>query len=148
MKSLIDSFYTIVTSLTLMDYLFMFLLFLLIIIAVVMVYYLKLGNNDLKQNDFEQKKDDEIIKNEPDANENDIIQLTDFERNQEDGAIISYDELVNKKKPQVNIKTEQMDNKDLKIKKINIELPKKKNLNSNYNDDEAYLEMLIKLNNK
>ena len=76
------------------------------------------------------------------------IDLTEYEQAQEDGAVISYNELiktVNKK--EIKYDENYNSSSDLDIKKINIE-NNSVNEKNPYENEEKYLESLIELNKK
>ena len=84
-----------------------------------------------------------------------MIQFTDYEKDQEDKAIISYDELLNKETNnyELNYETEEMHD-DLSVKKVDLDnlVNKSNNAVSNlevrvisFQKEEAFLEALKRL---
>lgn len=156
-----------IQSLSLYDFLFLLSVLVLIIMLTSLVYIFKISqsdddfvDNDDDKNDIDNKKeeidnnkkeeknndndnnsDNELdllkISKEIDENKSPIISLNDYEREQEEKAIISYDELLaaaKEKDEQINYKNEENIN-GLTIKAVDlemfntrpIELPRKKN---------------------
>lgn len=150
-----------IQSLSLYDFLFLLSVIVLIIMLTSLVYIFKISqsnddfddkddndkNNENKKEEEkdnineEQLEDNELdllkISKEIDENKSPIISLNDYEKEQEEKAIISYDELIaasKEKDQQINYKNEENIN-GLTIKAVDlemfntrpIELPRKKN---------------------
>lgn len=137
MKSIIKDIVSFLSSLTLIDYILYFAILILIILVVSLVYLLKtttIDEEDILDNDnneFDIRNAIEQISQEDSKNN---ISLTEYEKEQEEKAIISYEELVNSiKKKKINYEDEKND-KDVSIKKIDLD-----NLISEENNDEEYV---------
>ncbi len=77
--------------------------------------------------------------------------LTEYERMQEEQAIISYDELVNKEQNKLRYTAELEITPDLKVKQVDInslnEVPSKNSVVININEEESFLQALKMLQN-
>lgn len=133
------------------DVLLYFAILVLIILIVSLIYIIKTGD-EVEQLDMTEGKDTEdlqsivstIEKNEPPT-----IELTDYEAEQEEKAIISYDELLEKNKlGSIHYAEEKVSNADISIKKIDLEsLMEKPTYNKqtvfyNYEREEEFLKCL------
>lgn len=146
MKNLIMDFVSFIKSLTLIDILFIISLIGLVVLIVTLIYIIKVNKdeeieflddndniNDEKQKDDNEELDLVSITKEIEESPTRPITLNDYEREQEEKAIISYDELVKTKEipvEEINYKNEE-DIDGLTIKTVNqdeltkpIELPK------------------------
>ncbi len=108
-----------INTLTFIDYVFFFAVILLLILVITLIYFIK-SNNDVFSN--KSKPDNDLVEiTKKLEEEKPRIELTSYEQDQEDKAIISYDELVQKGKlGQINYEDEQ-DLDGLSVKKINID---------------------------
>lgn len=168
------------SSLTIIDVIFFFSIILLMVLVVVLLYFIKV-NEDVVEEDAEEKPYAiENIKNEINDEkeesrfvdegelvdltsiskalenlDNTKIDLTAFEEEQEENAIISYDELINKSKTgSINYKSETMID-DLSVKEVDLdnlinEVSKEESKAVDthvisYSQEEAFLEALKKL---
>lgn len=118
-------------NLSFVDIVFFFAILILMVLVVTLIYFIKI-NNDMPEIINEVKDDDEkldettemqIVKeiekavNDP---KRDVI-ISQYEKEQEDKAIISYEELVDKSSNyHLNYENEE-NNDNLSIKKINLE---------------------------
>lgn len=169
--SFIKSFAEILFSLTLVDYIFFFSMLLLIILVVSLIYFIKINKEEaiidqpIAINTIEDINDDYSDENDAIIDLESItkaleerkvspIEMTDYEIEQEERAIISYDELVERSKNlSLNYETESIDS-EINIKKVNLEnlvnkieeeKPKLEVRVISYQKEEAFLETLKKL---
>ena len=154
MKNIIENLFGFLYTLSMGDYIFFACTFILLMLFVYMLYLIKIDE------DIELKNDEisnlESIKNAIERDyKPEAITLTDYEKEQEDNAIISYDELVNNKN-KINISydedytsnTEEIFVKKININDINSSTEKISNLNvrlMSYDKEEAFLEALKRL---
>ena len=144
-------------TLSFIDVVFFFAVLILIILVVTLIYFIKINKDD----EEEKKQDDEtaemkIVKEIRENMKNDdvVINFTDYEKDQEEKAIISYDELLNKSnKYGLNYEKEDVYD-DLSVKKVNLDNIANKNSEIKVNSDvrvisfakeEAFLEALKRL---
>ena len=142
-------------ALRLVDIIFFFAVLILMILIVTLIYFIKI-NNETEEKDLEETQEMKIAKELRDSMKNSepTIKFTDYEKDQEDKAIISYDELVNKgANYELNYETEEMHD-DLSVKKVNLDnLIKEKNDSTpnlevrviSFQKEEAFLEALKRL---
>ena len=169
MKNLIKDFLIFIKSLDFIDVLFIVSIIGLVILIVTLIYIIKINDDDLElidgdidevgtQEDDDEELDLAKISKEIDESPARPIVLNDYEKEQEEKAIISYDELLKTKdlREEINyIKEEELG--DLKIKSVDmkeltkpIELPKIKEEYKklvNLDDEEEKKEMEVKANN-
>ena len=143
MKNLIKDFLIFIKSLDFIDILFIVSIIGLVILIVTLIYIIKINDDDIELLDgdvddiqVDDSDDEELdlakISKEIEESPSRPIILNDYEKEQEEKAIISYDELLKTKdlKEEINyIKEEELG--DLKIKSVDmkeitkpIELPK------------------------
>ena len=144
-------------TLSFIDVVFFFAVLILIILVVTLIYFIKINKDD----EEDKKQDDEtaemkIVKEIRENMKNDdvVINFTDYEKDQEEKAIISYDELLNKSnKYGLNYEKEDVYD-DLSVKKVNLDNIANKNSEIKVNSDvrvisfakeEAFLEALKRL---
>ena len=144
-------------TLSFIDVVFFFAVLILIILVVTLIYFIKINKDD----EEEKKQDDEtaemkIVKEIRENMKNDdvVINFTDYEKDQEEKAIISYDELLNKSnKYGLNYEKEDIYD-DLSVKKVDLDNLVNKNSEIKVNSDvrvisfakeEAFLEALKRL---
>src|SRR5574344_623354 len=189
MKNIIEDLISFFQSITLFDFFFFAAIIALIILIVVLIYIIKINNDgeEMYEEVDNNQEEDNLNNNVSLINDNDEldlkqistaiaeetpkpINLNAYEKEQEQKAIISYDELVAKEKDaeEINYKTEE-DIAGLKVKAVDmdnltkpIELPKMKEATKIINEDipleqsknsvlisyakeEAFLEALKKL---
>ena len=140
MKNIIENIFGFLYTLSMGDYVFLIATF-IIILAFIYVLYLIKRDEDMgtlyKENDIDNLED--IKKNIEKDYKPVNIELTDYEKEQEESAIISYDELIN--------------NKDKFVKKIDLSSEGvHENINTkldvklmNYDKEEAFLKALKQL---
>ena len=142
-----------VKTLTFVDYVFFFAIVILLILVVTLLYFIK-SNNDVFENNNESKNELLEITKKLET-EKPRIEFTSYEKDQEDKAIISYDELLEKnKKGELNY-DEELDLNGISVKKINLEeLPKTDSKNQSnestirvisYQNEEKFLLALKQL---
>lgn len=143
-------------TLSFIDVVFFFAVLILIILVVTLIYFIKINKDD----EEEKKQDDEtaemkIVKEIRENMKNDVvINFTDYEKDQEEKAIISYDELLNKSnKYGLNYEKEDVYD-DLSVKKVDLDNLVNKDSEIKVNSDvrvisfakeEAFLEALKRL---
>ena len=142
-------------ALRLVDIIFFFAVLILMILIVTLIYFIKI-NNETEEKDLEETQEMKIAKELRDSMKNSepTIKFTDYEKDQEDKAIISYDELLNKgNNYELNYEKEEMHD-DLSVKKVNLDnLIKEKNDSTpnlevrviSFQKEEAFLEALKRL---
>ena len=174
MKNILNDIQIYISSLTIIDILFLISMLVLIILIVALIYIIRMNNDDMEiSEDVNENKNlnDDIdlvaISKEIDNDTPKPIILNDYEKEQEEKAIISYDELVARTGPIDISYIKESDVNGLKVKSVDlesvtkpIELPKikeesiniEKQLNNvssavliSYEKEEAFLEALKKL---
>ena len=165
MKQLLKDILNLITSLNQMDLLLYFAVLILIILVVSLIYIIKTGDEEIVIEEEDENrtklynKEEEDIKDIITNIENTappIVEFTEYEREQEEKAIISYDELLERsKKGTLSFATEEVANNEISIKKINLDkmtnnskIEEKQNTNSlfNYEKEEDFLKALKNLN--
>ncbi len=135
----------VATALTWIDIVFFSLIIILILSFVVMIYFMKINKKMIEIEIEEDEKKEEKTYSDPELQN---ISLTEYEKNQEDQAIISYNELLQKaNKQEIAYDETYKTNEDVEIKKIDIHNTSSNNI-INYEEEEKYLKSLIELNNK
>ena len=127
------------------------------ILIVTLIYFIKINNeSEEKEKDLEETQEMKIAKELRDSMKNSepTIKFTDYEKDQEDKAIISYDELLNKgNNYELNYEKEEMHD-DLSVKKVDLDNLVNKNNNTvsnievrliSFQKEEAFLEALKRL---
>lgn len=142
-------------ALRLVDIIFFFAVLILMILIVTLIYFIK-TNNETEEKDLEETQEMKIAKELRDSMKNSepTIKFTDYEKDQEDKAIISYDELLNKgNNYELNYEKEEMHD-DLSVKKVDLDNLVNKNNNTvsnievrliSFQKEEAFLEALKRL---
>ena len=165
MRNLVSDFVSFIRSLSFMNILFFAAVILLIVLVVALIYIMKV-NSEIEEEDEEVVKtnneEDIDLKNISRAIEEDVpnpIILNYYEKEQEEKAIISYDELIasqSKNEEVINYK-EEKDIEGLKVKSFDlnnltttIDLPKAKAEKEspqlyNYKKEEEFLDALKRL---
>ncbi len=143
-------------TLNFVDIVFFFAVVILMVLIVTLIYFIKINNDeepkDVKEETAEMKIVREIQENSGKVEPN--VKFTDYERDQEDKAIISYDELLNKgANYSLNYETEELKD-DVSIKKVNLddllkkqetEMPKVDVRVISFAKEEAFLQALKQL---
>lgn len=156
LNSIIDFFNT----LSIVDIVFFLAVLILMILVVTLIYFIRINEDvkDLIKKDklLEETAEMKIVKEIENnmGKDEPIISITEYEREQEDKAIISYDELVNKSSNyDLNYESEELKD-DLSVKKVNLDdlLNKNAEIKENYSarvisyaKEEAFLEALKRL---
>ena len=118
MKNLMFDFTTFIKSLTLVDVLFIVALLGLVVLVVTLIYIVKMNNEEdlklLEELENKEENNEELdlvsISKSIDESPTKPITLNDYEREQEEKAIISYDELIKTKEiplEEINYKNEE-----------------------------------------
>ncbi len=109
-------------TLTFVDFVFFFAVIVLLILIISLIYFIKINEEVLKEDSSKEKSDLELISEaiEKDSS-NKSVNFTTFEKEQEDKAIISYDELVTKNKNYDLNYLEEKEVDGVSVKKINLE---------------------------
>ena len=145
-------------TLSFIDIVFFFAVMILVILVVTLIYFIRINKDDKeeKKNDetAEMKIVKEIRENMKNDNDDVVINFTDYEHDQEEKAIISYDELLNKSnKYGLNYEKEDVYD-DLSVKKVDLDNLVNKDSEIKVNSDvrvisfakeEAFLEALKRL---
>lgn len=144
-------------SLSMGDYFFFVGTFLLIVLFVYILYLIKCSDIEnptskiIKDDDFDLEAVSKAIEKDYKP-EN--IKLTSYEEEQENTAIISYDELVKRSKPQINYDDEYIsDIPDLVVKKFDLDSNKESSIELpsldvkllSYDQEEDFLKALKEL---
>lgn len=156
MKSILSSLWNFILSLTFIDIVFFTAVLILIILIVIMIYIMR-TDEELEFDYGEDKKnvlESELSKSEEqldllsitkelDNEPPKTIELTPYEAEQEERAIISYDELINSNTGQMKLNYEKEEDDDgVTVKKVDMDnlnvlddsLPKLANHNEANND--------------
>lgn len=153
------NFIEILSALTLVDFIFFSSMMLLIILVVSLIYFIKINREEMpeeiKVQDEQQPIEIEALNVYDDENDAIIdlesitkaleerkvspIEMTDYEIEQEERAIISYDELLERSKNlSLNYEIEEEPNPEINIKKVDLE-----NLVSKVEDSKPPLEVRV-----
>ena len=142
-------------ALRLVDIIFFFAVLILMILIITLIYFIRI-NNDEKPSEQGETQEMKIAKELRDSMKNSepTIKFTDYEKDQEDKAIISYDELLNKgTNYELNYEKEEMHD-DLSVKKVDLDNLVNKSNNTvkntevrviSFQKEEAFLEALKRL---
>ena len=143
-------------TLSFIDIVFFFAVLILIILIVTLIYFIKINKDDEGEKENNETAEMKIVKEIRENMKNDdvVINFTDYEKDQEEKAIISYDELLNKSNKYVlNYEKEDIYD-DLSVKKVDLDNLVNKNSEIKVNSDvrvisfakeEAFLEALKRL---
>lgn len=108
-------------TLTLIDYIFFFAVIILLILIITLIYFIK-SNNEVFISENPNTSDLKAITKKLEE-DHPRIEFTDYEKDQEEKAIISYDELLKKSKSSTINYDEETNLDGLSIKKINLDEP-------------------------
>ena len=119
-----NDIYNFIMALRFVDIVFYFSILILMILIVILIYFIRINKmEEDEKNKLGETQEMKIAKELRDnMKSNDkMIQFTDYEKDQEDKAIISYDELLNKENNnyELNYETEEMHD-DLSVKKVDL----------------------------
>lgn len=156
MKQIASDIIGLVKSINPIDLLLYFAVLVLIVLIVSLIYIIKTGDEE-EQQEVDCKESTEDLKSIVKTLENEkptVLELTDYEAEQEEKAIISYDELVAKNKTgKISFSEEKIKDDEITIKKINLDtLLENKNEEMkptcfyNYEREEEFLKKLKALN--
>lgn len=111
-------------NISFIDYIFFFTVVFLIILVVSLVYFIKINEDVFEQEDNTFKDPDnlKVITNAMKKEEPKIVKFTSYEKEQEEKAIISYDELLsNTGEFKLNyLDDEKENNEDIEVKKVDL----------------------------
>ncbi len=153
-----NDIYNFIMALRFVDIVFYFSILILMILIVILIYFIRINKMEEdeknKLGETQEMKIAKELRNNMKSNDK-MIQFTDYEKDQEDKAIISYDELLNKETNnyELNYETEEMHD-DLSVKKVDLDnlVNKSNNAVSNlevrvisFQKEEAFLEALKRL---
>ncbi len=142
--------FSFIQSFSELDYLLYFAVLVLIILVVSLIHIIKNGEDEIEET--KESNDLKEIANHLETKKPLEVELTDYEMEQEEKAIISYDELLEKSKQGNILYDEEKKSDDLSIKKINLdalteERKEEKQVGfSNYEREEEFLKTLKALN--
>ncbi len=144
-------------SLSFIDIVFFFSIVILMILVVTLIYFIRINEDEDDKKNEDETAEMKIVKELRENMKSDdevVINFTDYEKEQEDKAIISYDELVNKNNNYgLNYEKEDIYD-DLSVKKVNLDNLTNKNNENKVNSEirvisfakeEAFLEALKRL---
>ena len=156
MKNLLMDIITFFKTLTLIDYV-LFLAILVLLVLIVSLIYL-LQTTDIEEYEPEEDNGEFDIKKAVEEIESASpreIEINEYEREQEENAIISYEELLsNTRKNKINYETDEMINDKVSVKKFDLDnlvsedpemAPELNARVISYAHEEAFLEALKKL---
>lgn len=130
------------------DLLLYFAVLVLIVLIVSLIYIIKSSDEEMEDN-CNDLEDLTAIVSSIEKEEAPVMKFTDFEAEQEEKAIISYEELLAKNKMgKISYEEEKQVDEDFSIKKINLDslLEKKSVTFFNYEREEEFLKNLKALN--
>lgn len=161
MIQFINDILAFLTSLSAIDYILYFAVLVLVVLVVSLIYIMKLEEEpELEKEETHENHDSidlQMIMENINENPKPIIDMTKYEEEQEEKAIISYDELIASSKSQpIHYDEEEFIDDAIMVKKINleqalsgdeIEEPPKINVQLvKYEREEAFLQVLQQLN--
>ena len=139
MKNIIENLFGFLYTLSMGDYIFLSIAFLILVAFIYVIYLMKKEEensiNKSEINELESIKETIEKEYKPET-----IILTDYEKEQEESAIISYEELVNNKN-KINISYDdeyESNTSDILVKKINIT----ENNGENNKDSELHAKLM------
>ncbi len=146
----INDILNFLNTLTFIDYVFFIAVLILFMLIICLLYFIKINENVVNSNNISSKPKSELelineaLKNAPKKTE---VIYSDFEREQEENAIISIDELIKNNVPSenYNINYSEVHNDDgLTIKKVNMndmltEIKDTTNSDNKYSHEEVFL---------
>lgn len=159
MKYLIRDIWAFLSSLAIIDYILYFAVLVLIILIISLIYIMRNSEEEPITNE-EMTEDNEInlkeIVKTIDECPKPVIDMTAYETEQEEKAIISYDELLKTASHPLQYDDEEIIDNEIKVKKINIDAPYSKETKEpistnhcnlfSYEKEEAFLNALKQLN--
>ncbi len=143
-------------ALRLVDVVFFFAVLILMILVVMLIYFIKVNKDEDEKGlgETQEMRIAKELKKNMKNKEEATINFTNYEQEQEDKAIISYDELLKKgSNYELNYETEEMQD-DLSVKKVDLDNLIKEKSDSipnlevrviSFQKEEAFLEALKRL---
>ena len=154
---ILNDIWSFIMALRFVDIVFFFAVLILMILVITLIYFININKNELKNNKhLEETAEMKIVKElkENMKKSEPTINFTNYEKDQEDKAIISYDELLHKNTNYaLNYEKEEMHD-DLLVKKVDLEnLVSKSSVDApsievrviSFAKEEAFLEALKQL---
>ncbi len=154
---ILNDIWSFIIALRFVDIVFFFAVLILMILVITLIYFININKNELKDNKhLEETAEMKIVKElkENMKKSEPTINFTNYEKDQEDKAIISYDELLHKNTNYaLNYEKEEMHD-DLLVKKVDLEnLVSKSSVDTpsievrviSFAKEEAFLEALKQL---
>lgn len=153
---LFNDIWNFLMALRLVDVVFFFAVLILMILVVMLIYFIQLNKDEDEKSlgETQEVKIAKELKKSMKNKEEPTINFTNYEKEQEDKAIISYDELLKKgSNYELNYETEEMQD-DLSVKKVDLDnLIKEKSEGTpnlevrviSFQKEEAFLEALKRL---
>ena len=111
-------------TLNFVDIVFFFAVLILMVLVVTLIYFIKINNEEEQKEEHDATAEMKIVREikENLGKEEPKVNFTEYERDQEDKAIISYDELLNKSSNNYGLNYENEEVKDdLWVKKVNLD---------------------------
>ena len=153
-------------TLSFVDVVFFFAVLALMLLVIILIYFIRENSSDahdniIPHNDDQSKSEIDSLKEITEALENaepSSVNLNKYEEEQEEKAIISYDELLKRKNDfAINYSDEEMLDDDLTVKKVDLDNLVNKDVIAptkikvsviSYQKEEAFLEALKQLQQK
>ncbi len=173
---LINDIIAVIKTLSIIDFILYFAVLVLMILIITLIYIIKTENYEtIEENQTEKPNlvptimqednapidlgeiDLQQIVNTIDENPKPIVDMTSYEAEQEEKAIISYEELLNSAKKQpIHFDEEELIDNEIKVQKVNLEQLANTEINEErpklevklfqYEHEEAFLKALQQLN--
>lgn len=156
MMQIIKDIIGFIKTLSQIDWLLYIAVLVLVILIVSLIYIIKNSEEEEEASISNENKEDlKTIVSTIENKQSPALTLTDYEAEQEEKAIISYEELLEKNKlGKIKYEEEKIANEEITIKKINLDqlIENQKETNQNqpplcYEKEEEYLKKLHALNN-
>ena len=143
-------------ALRFVDVVFFLAVLILRILVITLIYFIKINDGEFKKKTCEETAEMRIVRDLKDSmnGENKTVQFTDYEKEQENKAIISYDELVKKSNNYDLNYVEEKNIDDLTVKQVDLDNlfnKKQENMASievrviSFAKEEAFLQALKQL---
>lgn len=141
MMQFLKDIISFIHTLSFIDYILYFSVLTLIVLVISLIYILKNNDKELLNKPVQNELDDEIdLKNivkTIDESPKPIIDMTEYENEQEEKAIISYEELLKTAQIPIQYEEEEYIDNEVQVKKIDLEKL------SNNTKDETKTEMKV-----
>ena len=110
-------------ALRFVDVVFFLAVLILMILVITLIYFIKINDGEFKKKTCEETAEMRIVRDLKDSmnGENKTVQFTDYEKEQENKAIISYDELVKKSNNYDLNYVEEKNIDDLTVKQVDLD---------------------------